>query len=59
MAQSWIYILTGACFCIAGIFLFQRNAFDENKRVTLPLLIIVAGIILVSIGMAKNMRLIH
>lgn len=58
MSQAWTYILTGIGFCLAGIFLFQRNAFEENKKVTLPLLVIVLGIILLSVGMAKKMGLI-
>lgn len=58
MSQSWIYILTGAGFCIAGILLFQRNAFEEGRKTGGALLIIAAGIVLVSIGMAKGLKLI-
>jgi H+/Cl- antiporter ClcA len=54
MDQAWTYILTGIGFCLAGIFLFQRNAFEENKKIKLPLLVIVLGIILLSVGMAKK-----
>ena len=59
MQQPWSYIIAGICFCIAGIFLFQRNAFEEHKKIHMPLLLIVAGIILVSIGTAKRLHLIE
>lgn len=59
MSLAWIYMLAGIAFCLAGIFLFQRSAFEENRKVTMPLLVIVLGIILVSIGMAKKTGLIN
>lgn len=54
MDQAWTYLLTGTGFCIAGIYLFQRNAFEENKKIRMPLLVILLGIILLAIGMAKK-----
>ncbi|MBL7733549.1 MAG: hypothetical protein JNM88_20435 [Chitinophagaceae bacterium] len=57
MSTAWIYMLTGTGFCLAGIFLFQRSAFEENKKVRWPLLVVLAGVILLSIGMAKRLHL--
>jgi hypothetical protein len=58
MNSPWSFILSGIAFCIAGIFLFQRNAFEENKKIIFPLLVVVAGIVLVGIGMAKKLQLV-
>ena len=58
MNSPWSFILSGIVFCLAGIFLFQRNAFEENKKIMFPLLVVVAGIVLISIGMAQKLRLV-
>jgi hypothetical membrane protein len=50
MNSSWIFIGTGIAFCLAGIYLFQKSVFEEHKKIGAPLLVIVAGIILVAIG---------
>jgi hypothetical protein len=59
MAPSWYYILAGVGFCITGIILFQRAVFEENKKIRLPLLVMLGGIILVSIGMALKLGLLQ
>jgi H+/Cl- antiporter ClcA len=59
MNSPWSFILSGIVFCLAGIFLFQRNAFEENKKIMFPLLVVVAGIVLISIGMAKKLQLVN
>ena len=48
----------GILFCIAGIYLFQRNVFEENRKITNPLLVIVAGVILIGLGTAKCYHLV-
>jgi ABC-type transport system involved in multi-copper enzyme maturation permease subunit len=58
MNSPWSFILSGIVFCLAGIFLFQRNAFEENRKILFPLLVVAAGIVLISIGMAKKLQLI-
>ncbi|MEQ1676699.1 MAG: hypothetical protein ABL876_08365 [Chitinophagaceae bacterium] len=58
MNHPWTLILSGIGFCLAGIFLFQRNAFEENKKVLLPLVVILFGVVLIGIGMAKRLHLI-
>lgn len=45
-------------FCVSGIFLFKRNAFEENRNVRLPLLVILSGVVLLTIGLGKRMGLI-
>lgn len=58
MSSSWTFILIGIVFSLAGVYLFQRNAFEANRKVLLPALVIIAGIILMSIGFAKELKLI-
>jgi len=59
MNNGWLHILSGILFCGAGLFLFQRNAFEEHRKVWMPLLVIVAGILLIGIGTAKRLHLIE
>lgn len=59
MQHPWSLIITGIVFCLAGVYLFQRNAFEENKKLLMPVIVILAGIILLSIGMARKLRLIE
>lgn len=59
MQHPWSLIITGIAFCLAGVYLFQRNAFEENKKLLMPVIVILAGIILLSIGMARKLRLIE
>jgi hypothetical protein len=58
MNHPWTLMLSGIVFCLAGIFLFQRNAFEENKKIVLPILIILSGVVLIGIGMAKRLHLV-
>ena len=59
MGHPLITILPiGILFCIGGVLLFHRNAFEEEKSVLLPILVIVAGVILIALAMAKVSKLI-
>lgn len=59
MNNPWLFILSGIAFCLAGIFLFQRNAFEENKKIWWPALVILTGVVLVGIGMVKRLGLMN
>ena len=43
----------GLLFCIGGVYLFYRNAFEEDKKITQPVLVITAGVVLIGLAMAK------
>ena len=58
MSNPWIIIITGVLFSLAGVYLFHRNAYEENRKVLMPVLVIIAGVILMSIGFAKHLHLI-
>jgi di/tricarboxylate transporter len=59
MSLAWWLILVGIIFCLTGILFFQRNAFEENKKIIWPVLIMVAGVVLIGIGMAKKLGLME
>ena len=53
MHAGWIYCIAGMLFCLGGVYLFFRNVFEENRRITNPILVIIGGIFLIGVGMAK------
>jgi len=59
MQHPWSIIITGIIFCLAGVYLFQRNVFEENKKILMPVIVILAGIVLISVGMARKLHLIE
>jgi len=58
MSHSWSYIVSGIIFSLIGVYLFQRNIFETNRKVLLPMLVIIAGIVLLSMGFAMHLDLI-
>jgi hypothetical protein len=59
MSDPWLIIIAGVIFSLTGVFLFHRDAFEKNGRVLIPLIITIAGVILMSIGFAKHLKLIE
>jgi len=59
MSSPWLICSCGILFCIAGVFHFHRHAFEENKTMTGPVLLMIAGVVLIGAGMAKYFGLIH
>lgn len=53
MGNPWILCGVGFLFCVAGVYSFYRTAFEENKRILKPVLLMVAGVILIGIGSAR------
>ncbi|HYC41270.1 MAG TPA: hypothetical protein VEB63_12370 [Chitinophagaceae bacterium] len=49
----------GILFCVSGLFLFYRNAFEDDKRVQRPLLLLAMGVVLIAIGTARDLGLIR
>ena len=58
MNSSWTLCGIGILFCLSGLYLFYRNAFEEDKKLLQPILVMVAGIVLIGLGMAKYFHLI-
>jgi len=56
MQSPWSIIGAGIFFCISGVYLFSRNAFEENRSIRWPVLLIIMGVVLIGVGTAKNMK---
>ena len=57
MALPWILCGAGVLFCITGIYLFNRNVYEESKAIVKPVLLMIGGVILIGIGTAKYFHL--
>ena len=53
MDSPWTSLAAGIALCAGGVYLFFKNAFEDDKSIVKPLLIVVAGIVLVAIAMAE------
>jgi hypothetical protein len=51
--NHWTLIGIGIVFCIGGVYLFHRDAFEEEKSLLRPILVLIAGVALIGIGLAK------
>jgi hypothetical protein len=56
--SPWSLCIIGIIFCISGIWLFYTHAFEENRRIVKPVLVMIAGVVLIALGMAKEYHLI-
>ena len=53
MDSPWTSLAAGIALCAGGVYLFFKNAFEDDKSIVKPVLIVVAGIVLVAIAMAE------
>ena len=51
--MPWSYFVIGILFCLAGLYNFYKNVFEEGKSILIPVFIIVMGIVLITIGTGK------
>lgn len=56
--HSWVYYGTGILFCLSGAWLFYKNAFEEEKKMSGPILLLAGGVLLIGLGTAKYFKLI-
>jgi hypothetical protein len=57
MSSAWILCGIGILFCLAGLYLFRRDVFEEDKNIIKPVLLMIAGVILIGIGTARYFKL--
>jgi H+/Cl- antiporter ClcA len=57
--MAWLLCIVGILFCIAGVYYFKKNAFEEDKSIRPSIVIIIMGVILIAIGTAKYFKLIN
>ncbi|HZI52205.1 MAG TPA: hypothetical protein VFD56_00770 [Chitinophagaceae bacterium] len=53
MESPWTSLAAGIVLCAGGLYLFFKNVFEEDKSIVKPLLIVVAGIVLIAVAMAE------
>lgn len=58
MNDPWIICGAGVLFCIAGIYYFYRNIYEEQASLQKPVILLLAGVVLITWGSAKLMGLI-
>ena len=58
MAIAWILCGAGILFIATGVYLFYRNVYEKDKKILQPVLLMLAGVILIGVGTAKYYSLI-
>jgi uncharacterized membrane protein len=53
MENPWVLCGVGFLFCVAGVYVFFKNAFEEDKKILKSVLLMIAGVVLIGLGMAK------
>jgi hypothetical protein len=53
MGSPWILLGFGILFCSAGVYNFHKNAFEEDKSMFQPILLMIAGVVLIGLSLAK------
>lgn len=57
MNNPWVLCGIGALFCSAGMYLFFKNIYEEDRSIKWPVLIMIMGILLIAAGTAKYFKL--
>jgi len=58
MNNSWTLCGIGILFCVAGVYFFFKNVYEENQSVLWPVIIMIMGVALIVAGTAKYFKLI-
>ena len=59
MLQSWVISGIGMAFCVTGVYLFYKKAFEEGESLKKPIIIMIMGVFLIALGAAKSLHLIN
>jgi len=57
--MAWILCIAGIIFCLAGIYEFRKNVFEDNKSIGPSIFVMIMGVILVAIGTAKYFKIMQ
>ena len=55
----WIFYTVGIVFCIIAIFIYYRNVFEDEKKISYSVVLMILGVILIAVATAKDLRLIQ
>jgi uncharacterized membrane protein YczE len=50
MLKAWLICGLGTLFCITGLYLFHKYAYEENRSLRWAVIIMIIGVILIAIG---------
>ena len=56
--NPWVLCGIGFLFCIAGVYLFFKNVYEEDQSVVWPVLMMIMGVLLIAAGTAKYFKLL-
>jgi|GraSoiStandDraft_4_1057263.scaffolds.fasta_scaffold00109_10 uncharacterized membrane protein YidH (DUF202 family) len=56
--MAWLFCITGTVFCLTGVYRFKKNVFEEERRISLAVFLMIAGVILIAVGTARYFKLI-
>jgi hypothetical protein len=56
--MTWLFCITGTVFCLAGVYQFKKNVFEEERNIGLAVFLLIAGVILIAVGTARYFKLI-
>jgi hypothetical protein len=59
MNNPWILWVVGILFCCAGVYLFFKNVYEEDRSVRWAVFIMIMGVVLITAGTAKYLKLIN
>lgn len=53
LQNPWVLCGIGILFCIGGVYLFFKNAYEEDRSLYWPIVMMVMGVILIAAGTAR------
>lgn len=57
--MAWLLCITGILFCLAGVYLFHKNAYEEKSSLQPAIAAMIIGVLLIAIGTAKYFHLVR
>ena len=58
MNNPWLLCGVGTLFCCAGVYLFFKNVYEDDRSVKWPVIIMIMGVLLIAAGTAKYFKVI-
>ncbi|HEY6506136.1 MAG TPA: hypothetical protein VIZ28_19305 [Chitinophagaceae bacterium] len=59
MWQAWTLCGAGIVFCLTGAWMFYKNVYEAKGKTLPAVLVMIAGVVLISLGTAKYFHLLN
>lgn len=59
MNNPWLLCGVGIAFCALGLYRFYKDAFEENGSLKRAILLLIGGVVLIGLAMAKFYRVVQ